>query len=226
MDPDPRLQDLSPYEVLHERLMWEIVQRVQDTGYILKGGCALVFAYGSRRRSTDLDFDARKRTGMTRRIWNGLRAVEAEPAFHGQIPSEEALRIRVWYRVRGADEPVELKVDTRFRPRPVAAEVTFVDGIRTYKPEALFKQKLATFGDRKQPRDLSDLAFLATQFGHALTDAQVRQSEQITRRMNKLERYLGLLIEEDPVLSCLTTAADTQIRRRGLRIQHQRLPVS
>ena len=173
---------------------------------------------------------------MTRRIRNGIRAIGAEMVNHELIPSEDALRIRVWYRFREADEPVELKVDTRFRPRPVADGVTFEESIRTYKPDALFKQKLATFGDRKQARDLCDLAFLATQFGNVLTDAQVQKAEQITRRMNKLERRFGPLFEEDAVLSRFTTAADTllefseaveiQIRQRGLRIQYQRLPVS
>ena len=65
--------------------------------------------------------------------------------FDERIPSRDALRIWIEYRARDEDDPVELVVDIRFRPRPVAADVTFVNGIRTYRSEALFKQKLDAF---------------------------------------------------------------------------------
>ena len=145
MGPDARLQDLTTAEILHERLMWGIVRRVRDTDYVLKGGCALTFAYRIPRHTADIDSDAKKPTDMMRRIRNGLRAVGAVMTFDGRIPSRDALRIRIEYLIRDGDKPVELVVDMRFRPRPVAADVTFVNGIRTYRSEALFKQKLDAF---------------------------------------------------------------------------------
>ena len=90
MGPDARLQDLTPAEVLHERLMWEIVRRVRDTDHVLKGGCALAFAYRAPRHPADIDFDAKKPTDMMRRIRNGFRAVGAVMTFDERIQSRDA----------------------------------------------------------------------------------------------------------------------------------------
>ena len=150
--------------------MREVVRRVQGTGHVLKGGCALVFAYGIRRHSTDIDFDAAKPTDMTRRIRNGLRAAGAEMRSRELIRTRTSLRIRATYRVRGEGKEEMLKVDTRFRPKPVAAETVDVGGILTNRPEALFEQKLVALESRTVPRDLYDLEFIIGNYGDALTD--------------------------------------------------------
>lgn len=49
---------LTPGQVLHERLMREVLKRVCDIDMVLRGGTALAFAYGVDRHSIDLDFDA------------------------------------------------------------------------------------------------------------------------------------------------------------------------
>jgi predicted nucleotidyltransferase component of viral defense system len=42
----------------HERLMRAIVESVNDTPLVLKGGTVLLLAYGLDRFSEDLDFDS------------------------------------------------------------------------------------------------------------------------------------------------------------------------
>ena len=209
---------------------------MQGTGYVLKGGCALVFAYGIRRHTTDIDFDAAKPTDITRRIRNGLRAAGMEVTFQELVPARRSLRVRVRYRFPVSGKLTELKVDTRFLPKPVASDIAVVNGIRTYRPEALYRQKLAALGSRRAPRDLHDLASIIAIYGDALTDSQVRRSERIADRIDKLAKQFGPRFEKDPILSRFANAEDTllefaqaarrQMRKRRLWIQHQRIPVS
>ena len=69
---------MTAQQALLERVMREVVARVQDAGFVLKGGGALCFIYGAHRHTTDLDFDAQKRTDMTRRIRRATQAAGAE----------------------------------------------------------------------------------------------------------------------------------------------------
>ena len=48
--------------------MREVVARVQDAGFVSKGGGALVFVHGVQRHSTDMDFDAERNSDGSRRI--------------------------------------------------------------------------------------------------------------------------------------------------------------
>lgn len=81
MATDDRRSHLTAQEVDLERVMREVVARVQDAGFVLKGGGALVLVYGSIRHTTDLDFDAERPTDMTRRIRRAAQAagVEIDP---------------------------------------------------------------------------------------------------------------------------------------------------
>lgn len=63
MDSDRPIR-LRPDELLHQRVMRQVLNQVQDTPYVLKGGTALLFARNLDRHSTDLDFDAGKRLNL------------------------------------------------------------------------------------------------------------------------------------------------------------------
>ena len=133
-------------------------------------------------------------------------------------------------------EREELQVDTRYRPRPDTRNITVVKGIRTYKPETLFRQKLTTLNYRKEARDVFDLAFLSTKYGDKLTDIEIRKAEAITRDMNGLERRLAYQLRFDKVLSGITTAeeivlefreaVDAQFDRREMKFPQQSVPIS
>lgn len=45
---------LTPHQELHERLMRDVVTRVQDLGLVLNGGTGLAVTRGFNRHSTDL----------------------------------------------------------------------------------------------------------------------------------------------------------------------------
>lgn len=221
--------------------MREVVTRVQDAGFVLKGGGALVFVYGEHRHTTDLDFDAERKSDVTRRIRRAAQAVGVELDESTWWSSEGAKgsRTSIRYRVRflGLEgQSQRLQVDTRYRPRPESRDIVTAHGIRTYKPEALFDQKLAARRGRNVARDIVDLAFLARRFGDALTDAQISKVESITRDMDSLERKLHKQLRRDKVLASLMTAESTvigfrmaverQMRRREMTMPEQGVPIS
>ena len=55
-----RLLRLSQTEALRLEVMRRIVEQLQDTPYVLKGGSALVFTRDLDRLTNDLDFDSSK----------------------------------------------------------------------------------------------------------------------------------------------------------------------
>lgn len=243
MAADDRRPHLTGQEVDLERVMREVVARVQDAGFVLKGGGALVLVYGSIRHTTDLDFDAERPTDMTRRIRRAAQAagVEIDPETwwwpKGAKAGRDSRRYRVWF-YGSQGERLRLQVDTRYRPKPRFSDVTVVDGIRTYKPEALYDQKIAAFRGRNAARDLFDLAFLSKRHGDILTDAQISEAEAITRDMNRLEREVAVKLRDDRILARITTAEDIvyefrdaveeQLERRKMKMQvvEQRVLIS
>lgn len=241
MATDNNRLHLTDQEVLLERVMRDVVARVQDAGFILKGGGALVFAYGSHRHTTDLDFDAERKTDMTRRIRRAIQAtgVEIDEGTWWWPKGGKATRDSIRYRVEFVDcqgKRQQLHVDTRYRPRPEFSNSVIVKGIRTYKPETLYSQKLVSLSARRAARDAFDLAFLSRKYGDTLTDDQVLRAERITRNMDKLERSIDKQLQHDTVLARITTAQDivlefreaidAQFRQRSMKHPEQSVPIS
>ena len=232
---------LTPQEALLERVLREVVTRVQDTGFVLKGGGALVFVYGSPRHTTDLDFDAERKTDMTRRMRRAIQAsgVEIDEGTWWWPKGTRTTRDSMRYKVEFVDnqgEREELQVDTRYRPRPESSEIVTVNGIRTYKIEALYDQKLAALSNRHVARDVFDLAFLSSKYGYDLRDDQIFKAEYITRDMNGLEVDLIHQLQYDPILARITNAENivlefreaivTQIQQRKIEDVEQSIPMS
>ena len=202
----------------------------------LKGGSALAFVYGLDRHSTDLDFDADRRTDLSRRIRRGMQAAGVESTDWWFQDNKASLRFKVGYVGLAGDHSSVLQVDTRFKPKPIHAEVVSVKGVRTYTINALFRQKLDALGVRREPRDLYDLAFIARNYGNELDDGVIRQAEVQIRDMNRLERKFVRLFQRDEVIASLTTvdsvilelddAINYQLRLRGMWAAEQRVPIS
>lgn len=232
---------LTDDEALLERVMSEVIARVQGMDYVLKGGGALVFAYGIGRHSTDLDFDAIRPIDLTRRVRKAAEATGVvidkktwwSPPNTGRIGVSRRLKVKF---AGPSGKPQELQIDIRYRPRPISEDIVILKGTQTYKPEALFRQKIAAFKNRNEARDFFDLAFIARKYGNDLSDDQIRDSETITRDMDSLERKLEYQLNADKSLARITTAVDIvcefreavdeQSARRGLFIQQQAVPIS
>lgn len=230
---------VTAQQALLERVLWEVVQRVQDAGFVLKGGGALVFAYGALRHTTDLDFDADRKTDMRRRMREAIQSTLVEIDERTWWSKPNRARGSMRYRVQYIDHQgnsKRLQVDTRYRSRPTSSDVVTVKGIRTYTPEVLYEQKLAALRSRREARDVFDLAFLSKMYGNALTDTQILKADSITQNMAGLERDLTHQLQSDPILKRITTAVDTvlrfresidaQLERRGMKDAEQSVPIS
>ena len=75
---DAPFSPFSPVELLHQRVMRTVVNQLQDTPYVLKGGTALLLAHGLDRHSTDLDFDSGQKVNIEGRIRAGLEEAGVE----------------------------------------------------------------------------------------------------------------------------------------------------
>lgn len=66
---------LNPHQELHERLMWAVLERVQDLDMVLKGGTAFAFTRGLNRHSPDLDCDAERPVERRDRVDSAAQAM-------------------------------------------------------------------------------------------------------------------------------------------------------
>ena len=232
---------LTADQALLEHVMWEVVMQVQDAGFVLKGGGALVLVYGSIRHTTDLDFDAERQTDMPLRIRRAMQlaGVEIDETTWWWPKGKKGAKNFLRYRVRFVGHQGKrrwLQVDTRYRPKPRSSDIVTVTGVRTYKPEALYEQKLAAVRDRKAARDIFDMAFLCSKYGDTLTDDQIRETKSITRDTDQLEHDFRMQLLDDRILARVPNAkhtvlefrgaANQQIQRRGMEDPQQSVPIS
>ena len=127
------------------------------------------------------------------------------------------------------------KVDVRWKTAPVRRDIVVVGGVRTYKVEAIYNQKVAAMKSRKEARDLYDLAFVMKSYGDRLGDDQIRWADSYLADGKRVKRRYASEFEADEVLKGVTTFGHTfarfrrataaQRRQRRLQVQHQRIPV-
>lgn len=193
----------SPEQELHIHLMKHIAQEVTgDThnNFVLKGGTALLLAYGLPRFSEDLDFDGRQwHVDPTDKIERGasragIQVHEVKRTFATEIKRKH----KVGYAGRGSKD---LKVEFSYRQAEVIddAEVTTVDGIKVYTIEKIAQQKVKVLGERTKPRDIFDVSFITQYYPDAITDQDVLALDAYIaeRGMNWIEEQML----EDPILS-------------------------
>ena len=180
MDPHHHVH-LTPSQARHERVMQEVVARVQNSTYVLKGGSARAFVHGLDRHSTDLGFDADRHTNLSRWIRRGMQAAGVESTVRWFQDSKESLRFKVAYVGLSRDDPPVLQVDTRFRPKSIREGIISAKGVRPCTINALFRLKLDGLGVRREPRVLNDFRFIAQSNGNELDDAGDRRAAKLRR---------------------------------------------
>ena len=226
---------LCPARARHERLLREVLERVQDLDLVLRGGSALAFFHGAGRHSTDLDFDGRRKVELRGRIRSAARAVGVALGPAKRTDRRLRQRYLAKYPVPSDDGPQGLKVDIHFRHAPKRRDIEVVDGIRIYTVETIFDQKMAAARSRIKPRDVFDIAFVLESYGGRLSDSQIERADTyFSDRQRVRERY-SAKFEQDEVLKNLTTLDETlgrlreainkQRRLRGPQVQYQRIPI-
>lgn len=193
----------SPEQELHIHLMRHIAQEVTgDThsNFVLKGGTALLLAYGLPRFSEDLDFDGRLwHLDPAERIHRGAsRAGIPLSHMKRMVSTETKRKHRISYPgVRSGS--LKLEFSYRQATEIQADAVTLIDGIQVYTIDKLAEQKIRTLHERTKPRDIFDVSFITQQYPDAISDHDLlRLHDYITERgMNWLEEQML----EDPILS-------------------------
>lgn len=227
---------LTPEEALHERLMRAVALRMQTTPYVLKGGTALALFYGLNRHSEDLDFDdCGKRFSIKNQVREGLRDGGASmSAFIHDYDTWKGQRFKVHYINPETGEDRLLRIELSSRSEPNPDDIVVVDGIRTYRPPALFDQKMNAADDRVKARDLFDIGFLVGTHGNQLSSDQIERSDSFSRDYEDLADRYRQAFEKDVLLRGVVTADDRalalriavieQLHRRGRAVIEQFVP--
>ena len=141
----------------------------------MKGGAALIFTRDLNRYSTDLDFDSGQKLNLKGRIETASKEVEGIELLSLKLVKDtdtvQLYKIHYLDQVSGQDRL--LKLETSFRQRPQPEVVETIGGIKTYRIEQQFDQKLSAAQHRTTARDLYDLDFLVNHYGSQFRDDQV-----------------------------------------------------
>ena len=161
LDDDPfEAQPLSPEQQRHVDLMRHIAQEVTArTGdsFVLKGGTALLLAYGLPRFSTDLDFDGRRTSvDLTASLRAGAEAAGTPTHNLRTAKSTWAVRRHMVHYRDDAMKPLKVEVSYRQADQIDEADVTVIDGIRTYTIDKLASLKIDALVSRTKARDIFD----------------------------------------------------------------------
>jgi len=165
-------RDLNSLDAIHEQLMRSVLKGIGDTPLVLKGGTALLLAYGLDRFSEDLDFDAPHKLNLESRI---RRSVPFGISVDGIDPLKDTPTV-TRYRVRYQSEHGKrsLKLEVSYRTPPQQSEVRSVRGLRVASLPRIIDQKLKAAHDGDDPRskvrDLYDLDFVARRWPAVFTD--------------------------------------------------------
>lgn len=164
-------RNMTPLDAVHERLMRSILEGIDETPLVLKGGTALLLVYGLDRFSEDLDFDAPHKLNLESRIRRsvpfGIKLVGID-----QLKDTPTVtRYRVHYQSEHG--PRSLKLEISYRSPPQHLDVRSVSGFRVASLPRIIDQKLRAAYDGDNPRskirDLYDLEFIARRWPAVFT---------------------------------------------------------
>ena len=190
--------DLSAREKVHVQLMANVARSLSDTPMVLKGGTALLLAYGLDRHSTDLDFDSAKAIRLEHRLTQvPLPANVKILGVDCLKDTQTTLRYRLNYQTEYGIE--RLKIETSLRTQPEESEV--INGIRVYGLSTLLEQKLSAIEHRTTARDLYDIHFLVHKHPEAISDASGEKLQAVFRNMDDLEKRFAPAFREDTILA-------------------------
>ncbi|NJR57084.1 MAG: nucleotidyl transferase AbiEii/AbiGii toxin family protein, partial [Acaryochloris sp. CRU_2_0] len=212
MDHDREIR-LTPAQTLHLQVMQAIAEEVSNTPYVLKGGAALIFTRKLDRYSTDLDFDSGLKLNLKGRIEQAVGEIEGIELKSLKLvkDTDTVQRYKLHYQQRaaGLHEDILLKIETSLResPKPEAIEIT--SGIKTYRIDYQFTQKLLAAQERTRIGDLYDLAFLVNHYGSQLANEQIEAAYQFANDPDQLISRYSSNIRADDILATSEKIEDT-----------------
>jgi len=179
----------------HVAIMQAVLQVIQETPLVLKGGTALLLCYGLDRFSEDLDFDAPKKLNLESRIEHALRPATESLRLTRTKDTDSVQRYRMEYASGGTGG--RLKIEVSCRDTINDDDVVLRSGIRTYRPSCLIAQKLRALAGRTAARDLYDIHFLAKSFREEWAADSVAHLRDLLADVDSLENRFRPAFEED-----------------------------
>jgi hypothetical protein len=207
------LPPLLPSDIRHQTVMRAVMAELQEPGFVLRGGTAILFTRNGPRHSLDLDLDIDRDAAFPlKRIERGITNAGMKPISYNPGNGN------VIYSDPSDSSLTSLKVD--FVVQPIdRSKVETVNGIRTYTIDAIFDQKLDALAERIAPRDLFDVKFLLET--HSFSPEQLAKAvaalDSVSDRLPDFERRYS----QDPVFSFNPALAEQHWLQAASAIENQ-----
>ncbi|MBO3725110.1 nucleotidyl transferase AbiEii/AbiGii toxin family protein [Actinomyces bowdenii] len=199
----------------------EVTTRAGDA-FVLKGGTALLLAYGLPRFSTDLDFDGRRTSiDLSEALQAGSQAAGEHVRNLRTAKDTWAVRRHVLHYRDDAMKPLKVEVSYRQAQQIKQADLTTIDGICTYRLEKLASLKVDALVNRTKARDIFDTSYLLATYPEAITDTDLQRIDQLIDiiGLNDLE---ATMLDDDILNSFDLTAIAVQLVDNTLRLKRER----
>jgi len=172
---------LTSLEKKHIEFMAEISRSLIDAPMVLKGGTALILAYGLDRYSDDLDFDSSVQLNLEKKIQSS--AEKQNIAINSIVLKKDTKTTKRYIVAYQSEEGrARLKIETSFRDDEIdKAAINIIEGIKTYKIGMLVGQKLQAAENRDKVRDLYDISFLANNYGSEFSGKQFARLAELSK---------------------------------------------
>lgn len=162
--------------------------------FILKGGFALYYCYGSERVTIDLDFDCQIK-GLNKLVVdyclnNGLE-------YNIKKDSDSKQKILVNIKL---DKGRKLKIEGNLKNSINAKSIILLNNIITYDLETMLLNKLKAYKSRYVLRDIYDISFLINTYWSSFSSNMIEKTkETLLERggLNNIDYLLSLDISEE-----------------------------
>ncbi|MBS1038104.1 nucleotidyl transferase AbiEii/AbiGii toxin family protein [Gluconobacter cerinus] len=182
------IPQLTPEEQYHVDIMKLIVQSLNGTPYVLKGGTSLLLGYGLDRFSEDLDFDSGKKLDLESKIRSSMPKDTHITNFRVAKNSEDNQRYIVTFS--NGEFARRLKIETKFIDEIPEDEINIIDGMQISSISRIIDGKTNAFINRTAIRDLYDVDFLLRNYINEFSEiAKKRVVDAFENEMNILDEY-------------------------------------
>lgn len=204
------MNNLTNEEKDHIALMQMITQRIQEQKpYVLKGGTALMLAYGLDRFSEDLDFDVYSEFKGSHKanLSSTLKNIKGENFSVNNVTvrkdTDTVNRYRVNYQ-NSLNNEASLKIEISYRTPINRDEAIYKNGIYVLPIEKIAEFKINSVLDinndsRTKARDLYDTNFIIKHYPNSISDEQIKNLTNIN--VDNLETRYKDSFKEDRILS-------------------------
>ncbi len=187
---------------VHQAVMRAVLAKIGHDNLVLKGGAALIFGYGVKRHTNDLDFDAERPTRDLEKRIKTIDVGDVKIVGIDRLKNTDTVtRYRLNYETpEGSDS---LKIEISYRQGIIDDEDVFIiDGLRFSSLARIIDQKLRAAFDGDRPRtrarDLYDLDAIAREHPEAFTSKTAERLLQFAADPSQIvSRYKPAFVEDD-----------------------------